>query len=445
MTRPPLPATLPRMEEPRNIAVFDIGRTNAKLVLVDLSTLAEIAVLSRPNTVVSGPPWPHFDVDALWHFLLDGLAQMQAEHGLHGIVPVAHGACGALVDGDGSLAAPVMVYDDPIPPDVAAAYDTIRPPQADTGSPRLDVGLNLGAQLHWQLSRDPTLAARAAHLLCWPQYWAFRLTGTAASEVTSLGAHTDLWNSHTNQPSPLAARLGLTLPPVRACHEVLGPVLPDIASRTGLAPNTPVLCGIHDSDASLFPYLMTRPAPFAVVSTGTWIVVMAPGATAPSGTQLNTDALGRPLPAAMFPGGRIYAETAGQVPDATALSETLDHGIMPLPDATWHPSEPTANSPHRTAAASFALAIRTADTLASLGHAGPVFVEGAFARNTAWCAMLAACGHEVWAIPSATGTSAGAACLFRPQDVPPPQGQPVTPLQNAATYIADWRQASSSV
>ena len=28
----------------------------------------------------------------------------------------------------------------------------------------------------------------------YPQYWAYRLTGVLANEVTSLGCHTDLWN-----------------------------------------------------------------------------------------------------------------------------------------------------------------------------------------------------------------------------------------------------------
>ena len=44
-----------------HVAVIDIGKTNAKLALVDVSDLSEIAVITRPNRVVSGPPWPHFD------------------------------------------------------------------------------------------------------------------------------------------------------------------------------------------------------------------------------------------------------------------------------------------------------------------------------------------------------------------------------------------------
>ena len=66
---------------PVTVAVIDIGKTNAKLALVETRARrpAEIAVLARPNRVLPGPPWPHFDLDGLWEFLLDGLAAMQAD------------------------------------------------------------------------------------------------------------------------------------------------------------------------------------------------------------------------------------------------------------------------------------------------------------------------------------------------------------------------------
>ncbi|MFB2605144.1 carbohydrate kinase, partial [Rhizobium phaseoli] len=40
----------------RRIAVLDIGKTNAKVVVLDAGTGAEIAVLKRPNvTIKTGP------------------------------------------------------------------------------------------------------------------------------------------------------------------------------------------------------------------------------------------------------------------------------------------------------------------------------------------------------------------------------------------------------
>ena len=62
----------------------------------------------------------------------------------------------------------------------------------------------LGAQLHWQQKLFPQAFARATDLLLLPQYWAWRLSGTKATEVTSLGAHTHLWRPAEGAFSGLA-------------------------------------------------------------------------------------------------------------------------------------------------------------------------------------------------------------------------------------------------
>ena len=67
------------------IAVIDIGKTNAKLALVDGATLSEIDVVTRPNTVLPGPPWPHFDLDGHWDFFLHHLADFHIRHGIDAI------------------------------------------------------------------------------------------------------------------------------------------------------------------------------------------------------------------------------------------------------------------------------------------------------------------------------------------------------------------------
>ena len=147
----------------RHIAVIDIGKTNAKLALVDLKTMTEIAVLTRPNTVVSGRLWPCFDTAGIWEFLLAALHQFHEEHQIDGISITTHGASIVLLDQDGQLAAPVLDYEHNGPAETAADYDAIRPPFEQTGSPRLSNGLNVGAQLHWIFQTDPDLKSRTAH------------------------------------------------------------------------------------------------------------------------------------------------------------------------------------------------------------------------------------------------------------------------------------------
>lgn len=448
-------------------AVIDIGKTNAKLALVEAATLAEVAVITRPNTVLPGPPWPHFDVEGHWTFLLDGLARFHADHGVDEISITTHGACAALIGHDGKLAAPILDYEHKGPDTLADDYDAIRPAFAKTGSPRLGMGLNIGAQLYWQLRSDPTLKARTRHIVTYPQYWGFRLTGVAATDVTSLGCHTDLWNPHKGTPSPLVERLEISelLAPVHRPADVLGPILPEIAARTGLAPDTPVRTGIHDSNASLLPHLQDRDAPFNVVSTGTWVIVMAIGGVAVTldparDTLINTNAFGAPVPSARFMGGREYdILNAGQpaIPTQDEINAAIAAGDMLLPavqadsgpfigcQAQWVGKEPDIGTPARSAAIGFYLALETAYCLALVGGRGPILVEGPFARNESFLQMLAAAtGADVHAMTSQTGTSEGAARLVdRPgaqRDLAPllPAAKPPP---GADAYAQAWRAA----
>ncbi|TQM94345.1 FGGY-family carbohydrate kinase [Roseinatronobacter monicus] len=448
------------------IAVIDIGKTNAKLALVDPESLDEIAVLTRPNTVRPGPPWPHFDTEGHWRFLPDGLRALNAQHPVSAISITTHGACAALLDEQGNLAAPILDYEHDGPDTCRRAYDALRPPFAQTGSPSLGAGLNLGAQIFWQFREVPELAARVAHVVTYPQYWAFRLTGERACDVTSLGCHTDLWDMSRGQPSDLVARLGLTqkLAKVRKPGDVLGHLHPAIAAHTGLAPDTPVVCGIHDSNASLLPHLLTQNAPFGVISTGTWVVAMAIGGAPVAldeGRDLlvNINALGAPVPSARFMGGREYdlaLQGAGGTVTSEGMAQVLQQDIMllpclapgsgPFPDhaSRWHGPEPTLGSDTRVAALGFYLALVSAECLRLIGQRGPVIVEGPFGKNRAFLTMLqAASGAEVIRAKGLTGTSQGAALLCGGQ--PARVGETLAPLDRTTLgqlegYASRWLQ-----
>ncbi|MFV0383867.1 FGGY-family carbohydrate kinase [Paracoccus sp. (in: a-proteobacteria)] len=444
------------------IAVIDIGKTNAKLALVDARTLAEIAVVTRSNAPLPGPPWPHFDLDGHWHFFLHNLGEFHARHGIDAISVTTHGASAVLLGRNGAL--PMLDYEYPGPDRVAAEYDALRPDFAQTGSPRLPMGLNVGAQLYWMLREQPDLARQIAHVVTYPQYWGWRLTGELASDVTSLGCHTDLWDPWRGRFSPLAGALGLSgrIAPARRANEVLGQLRPDLAAQTGLRPGTPVAVGIHDSNASLYPYVLGRKAPFSVISTGTWVVAMAMGGDAVAldpgrDVLVNVNALGQPVPSARFMGGREYQIIrAGDVTQPTDADResVLRAGAMILPstepgsgpfpgrDMRWT-IRPDGGG-QRMAALSWYLALMTQTCLGLIGARGPAIVEGPFARNGDFLAMLAALHPEgVETAPSATGTSAGAAllCLNR---AGPPRTRPVPRPTDAAaltSYAAAWRVA----
>lgn len=452
---------------PRHIAVIDIGKTNAKLALVDLATRAELAVTTRPNIVLAGPPYPHFDTDGHWDFLLAALARFHAEHRVEAISITTHGACAALLAADGGLAAPVLDYEFCGPDDLAEEYDAIRPPFAETGSARLPMGLNIGAQLYWQFKTDPHLKDRVAHVVTWPQYWGHRLTGQVASDVTSLGCHTDLWNPWQARPSSLVETLGLSgkLAPALTSGAVLGPISAEIAALTGLAPDTPVTCGIHDSNASLLPHLIDRATPFSVVSTGTWVVSMAVGGAAVTldpgrDTLVNVNAFGQPVPSARFMGGREYevirngrapvaelADEAAILSSSKMLLPSVQHGSGPFPRriAAWHGGEP-ADDAGAEVALGYYLALMTAECLAMIGAQGPVIVEGPFAQNRFFRRMLrAATGRAVLVSDSRTGTAVGAALLYADgAAIPQSMTEEPDPGPDHAGYAAAWRAEVSN-
>ncbi|KXF76347.1 carbohydrate kinase [Paramesorhizobium deserti] len=452
------------MTAPSRIAVLDIGKTNAKAVIVDAETAREIAARTMPNRVLAGPPYPHYDMDGLWRFFLAALAEFARDPGFDAISITTHGASAALLGEDG-LAMPVLDYEHTYPDHIRESYAALRPNFGETSSPLLSGGLNLGAQLHYQKTAFPDLFARVKTILTYPQYWAWRLTGIAACEATSLGCHTDLWNPRAGSFSSLVDRLeiGSLLAPVRSAFDALGTVLPEIADPIGLDKPVPVHCGIHDSNASLLPHLLRREPPFAVVSTGTWVVIFGVGGHAEHldprrDTLVNVDAYRRPVPSARFMGGREFEllmkdapashpnEAAAVLPDVlihqTMVLPSIVKGTGPFPsrEMAWLNAE-NLTPPKRHAAASLYAALMTDVSLGLVGANGPIIVEGPFAKNKIYIATLSGLiGREVLALPGSTGTSLGAAMLAGMQPgASEPESNDLALPETFAPYAETWR------
>jgi len=419
----------------KTIAVIDIGKTNAKVALVDLDSFTEIAVRKTANGVTSDGLYPHFDVEKLWRFIVESLGALHAEVTIDAISVTTHGATAVLLDENGNLALPLLDYEFTGPDRLAKAYDAIRPPFAETGAARLPMGLNIGAQIFWQEQAFPQAFANVATILTYAQYWSYRLSGVLANELTSLGCHTDLWNPYSADFSTLVDERGWRrlFAPVRKASDMLGGLLPAVAQQAGLPAGLPVYCGIHDSNASLLPHVLSRPSPFAVVSTGTWVVIMAVGAEKVAldearDTLINVNALGDPVPSARFMGGRAFAMLMPDAAVSASIEDEMDivrracmllpsvpegSGPFPQSKASWTCDESSLAPAERYAVVSFHLALMTATSLDLIGARGDIVVEGPFASNISYLRMLAAAtGRQVLTgSQSATGTSLGAACL----------------------------------
>jgi len=429
--------------------VLDVGKTSAKLTLwsPEGRLLDRRARANLPCFIDSHPT---LDVEGIADWLAEGLRAFAREAAIAAIIPVAHGAAACVLDGEGGCFAPIDYEAEP-PAEILERYRRLRDPFALTGSPRLPAALNLGIQLYWH-----DIKARSGQIVTWPQYWAWRLSRIAATEVTSLGSHTDLWCPATACPSPLATTRGWAqrLAPLRQASDVLGPVTEEWRRRCDLPADCAVLCGIHDSNAALLAarlYPEVRNREFTVLSTGTWFVAMRspePGSTVDIAglaeardCLANVDVNGTPVPSSRFMGGReaeAIEAPVGEPIDVVAHRETLlaragklvgqgffalpsfQPGVGPFPTAPgrWlgRPDDPL----DRRAAASLYLALVADTSLDLIGSRERLIVEGRFAEDAVFTRALAALRprQTVYVAEMSDNVPLGALHLFNP-DVRP--------------------------
>lgn len=445
------------------VALIDIGKTNAKLSVVDPQSGTELRGSRRANAVIQGPLTRELDVDAIGRWLLDALRDAPHRERIRVIVPVAHGAAAVLLDRDHRvLTAPD--YEDPCFERVNAAYRAQRDTYQDTYSPDLPLGLNLGRQLFFLQETQPQLFSRAARVLLYPQYWSWRLSGAMASEVTSLGCHSDLWQPGEGKFSRFAEAHGwhALFPTSRLASDSLGSISTEVVAATGLDAECQVACGIHDSNASYLKFLIARDRaePFTVISSGTWTVVMANRADLSRLREdrdmlASVDAFGSPVATARFMGGREYEAIAGTDvrPNLPALLNVIDRQVMALPAfASGGPfagregrliNAGNLSGSERASMATLYVALMCELLIEMLGADGDVLIDGPLATNSLFGSVLACClpGRSVWLSPGDGGNTRAACYLAGFHDAP---AEPMTAagplvLKSLPAYRDAWR------
>lgn len=456
-------------------AILDVGKTNAKLTLWDGQGRV-LARRNRANAPASGPGYHALDVAGIEAWMVEVLCEFASLADVRAILPVAHGAAAALIH-DGALFAPPMDYEDEGGAAESATYAAGRDPFAETGSPALPHGLNLGFQLH----RLETITAPwpdTLQIVTWPQYWAWRLCGVAASEVSSLGCHSDLWSPAQGAPSGLSVTRGWAgrLAPLRHAGDVLGPITPEWAKLTGLSSACAVHCGLHDSNAALLAargHAELAAGDATVLSTGTWFVAMralAAGAEDPCLLEdrdclFNVDVEGRSVPSARFMGGREAELIAGadhvrladnEPPAAMTarLSRLVAEGISVLPsfaasagpfpqcEGRWVGTRRAGAD--KAAATALYLALMADEMLGLIGSRDRLLVEGRFAESDVFVRALAALrpDQRIYVSSSQDQGSYGALRLIHPDQPPPSRLRLVSPLDvRLDGYRAAWRAA----
>lgn len=256
-------------------AVLDIGKTNKKVFLFDENyrIVLENSGQFPETTDEDGDPCE--DVTLLTDWVIQSLQDILSleEYDVKAINFSTYGASFVHVGEDGTPVAPLYNYLKPYPGTLKQQfYDTYGGEQAfsrKTASPILG-SLNSGMIIYRLKYEKPGLFAKIKYSLHLPQYVASLISGQFASDVTSIGCHTNLWDFDTNTYHEWVTKEQILekLAPIQSIDVVTPRIINEQERLVGV--------GLHDSSSALIPYLVSFQEPFVLISTGTWCISLNP-------------------------------------------------------------------------------------------------------------------------------------------------------------------------
>lgn len=260
------------MKEPV-IAIFDIGKTNKKLLLFN----EELKVIHEKEEkfaqTVDDEGFECDDIDHIERWIKEMLSQLALSdtYDLQAVNFATYGATIVYIDENGKRLTPAYNYlkpiNDRIPESLYKRYGGVDEFCRRTASPALGM-LNSGLQALWLKTTRPEVFRKVKTILHFPQYFSYILTGKICSEHTSIGCHTALWDFDNMTYHPWVSKYGIRVPdpvPVDTVEEVM---IEGKKLKVGI--------GLHDSSASLAPYFSINKGKFLLLSTGTWCINMNP-------------------------------------------------------------------------------------------------------------------------------------------------------------------------
>ncbi len=260
------------MKEPV-IAVFDIGKTNKKLILfsTELKIISEAE--QRFPEITDDDGFECDDIDLIETWIRESVARLATsdKYDLKAVNFTTYGATVVYLGAEGRRLTPLYNYlkpmDERISESLYRKYGGRDEFCRCTASPALGM-LNSGLQPLWLKTEKPEVYSQIRHVLHFPQYLSYILTGRIYSEHTSIGCHTALWDFDNMNYHSWVKAYELPMPdpvPVETFVEV------EIEGK-----KINVGIGIHDSSASLAPYFAAGKGKFLLLSTGTWCINMNP-------------------------------------------------------------------------------------------------------------------------------------------------------------------------
>lgn len=272
------------------IAVFDIGKTNKKVLLFDSNFKVVKQHEEKFPVIIDDDGFECDDIDLITSWIVKSLKEIVSgdAYDLKGVNFSTYGASLMFLDENGKRLTPVYNYLKDVSPEIAEnlfnSYGGKNEFCRKTASPALGLLLNSGIQALWLKQEKSEVNNKATSVLHFPQYLSYTLSNEIVSEPTSIGCHTFMWDFDLMQYHQWITDNEIALP---------APINNDVVFPAYVAgKEVKVGTGIHDSSASLVPYLKASPAKFILVSTGTWCINMNPYNEEPlTDSQLEQDCL----------------------------------------------------------------------------------------------------------------------------------------------------------
>jgi sugar (pentulose or hexulose) kinase len=257
------------------ILIFDVGKTNKKILLFDEQYKLVYEESVHLDETRDEDDFPCEDIAVLTTWIESSFDKILSDTRFE-VLAVnfsAYGASFVFVDEYLNPVLPLYNYLKPYPQNLQHEfYDTYGSTSEfskRTASPVLG-NLNSGMQLYRIKKEKPELFSKIKYALHLPQYLSTILTKRTYSELTSIGCHTNLWDFSSNDYHEWVYKEGMRsiLPPVLRGDECLNIQCKNKTVCIGI--------GLHDSSAALIPYLANFKEPFILLSTGTWCISLNP-------------------------------------------------------------------------------------------------------------------------------------------------------------------------
>ena len=255
------------------IAIFDIGKTNKKLLLFNENLKVVSESEQKFAEIIDDDGFECDDIEHIENWIKESLSKLvhSDKYDLKAVNFTTYGATLVYLDEDGKRLTPVYNYLKPVDEKIPESLYKRNGGRDEfcrrTASPALGM-LNSGIQALWLKVSKPDVFTKVKHILHFPQYLSYIITGKIYTEHTSIGCHTALWDFDNMKYHPWVETHGLNFPqpvPVETLNEV---VIEGKTIQVGI--------GIHDSSSSLAPYFSGSKGKFLLLSTGTWCINMNP-------------------------------------------------------------------------------------------------------------------------------------------------------------------------